>query len=159
MAIKSGTKRPTQEGVRRLAVAVLFLLVAARAAAADPLSVSARSDLKRERAHRRAVRNAGYMLVGGGVALGAASGLALEMGKRAGDSIQFGGFDTAEDIEARAEQARRYKVASWCLAGTGAAMALTGLTLAWTHPDLRSPRIEASPVEGGAIVGVSGVLP
>jgi ABC-type sugar transport system substrate-binding protein len=145
--------------VKRLAVAVLFLLVAARAAAADPLSLSSRSDLKKERAHRRAVRNAGYMLMGGGVALGAASGLALEMGKRAGDSIQFGGFDTAEDIEARAEQARRYKVASWCLAGTGAAMVLTGVTLALTHPDPRSPRIEASPVAGGAIVGVSGVLP
>jgi ABC-type sugar transport system substrate-binding protein len=145
--------------VKRLVVAVLLLLVTARAAAADPLSLAARNELKRERAHRRAVRNAGYMLVGGGVALGAASGLALEMGKRAGDSIQFGGFDTAADIEARAEQARRYKVASWCLAGAGAAMALTGLTLALTHPDPRSPRIEASPVAGGAIVGVSGVLP
>lgn len=143
----------------RIALVVAVLLVAARAAAADPLALSSRSELKKERAHRRAVRNAGYMLVGGGVALGAASGLALEMGKRAGDSIQFGGFDTAEDIEARAEQARRYKVASWCLAGAGAAMALTGLTLALTHPDPRLPRIEASPVAGGAIVGVSGVLP
>jgi ABC-type sugar transport system substrate-binding protein len=139
----------------------MFLLVAARTAAADP-TISAetpREAFARKRAHQRSVRNAGYILVGGGVALGAASGLALEMGKRAGDSIKFGGFDTAEDIEARAEQARRYKVASWCLAGTGAAMALTGLTLALTHPDPRSPRIEASPVEGGAIVGVSGVLP
>lgn len=146
--------------VSRIALVVAVLLVAARAAGAEPASLSAsQRDLRKERAHRRAVRNAGYLLVGGGVALGAASGLALEMGKRAGDSIQFGGFDTAEDIEARAEQARRYKVASWCLAGGGAAMVLTGLTLALTHPDPRSPRIEASPVAGGAIVGVSGVLP
>ena len=145
----------------RIALVVAVLLVTARAAAAEPVSPrdSATSELRKERAHQRAVRNAGYMLVGGGVALGAASGLALEMGKRAGDSIKLGGFDTAEDIEARAEQARRYKVASWCLAGAGAAMALTGLTLALTHPDPRSPRIEAAPVQGGAIVGVSGVLP
>lgn len=139
----------------------MFLLLAARTAAADPiLSAEApREAFARKRAHQRKVRNAGYLLVGGGVALGAASGAALAMGKRAGDSIRFGGFDTAEDIEARAEQARRYKIASWCLAGTGAAMAVTGLALALTHPDPRSPRLEASPVEGGAIVGVSGVLP
>ena len=142
----------------RIALAVLVLLTAAgRSAAADPGTLSA--ELKKERAHRRSVRSAGYLLVGGGVALGAASGAALALSKRAGDSIHFGGFDTAEDIEKRAAEARRYNTAAWCLAGAGAAVAATGFVLVFTHPDPRRPRIEATPVEGGAIVGVAGVLP
>jgi hypothetical protein len=143
--------------VSRIAIAFLFLVMAGRSAAADPLTPSV--ELKKERAHRRSVRSAGYLLVGGGVALAAASGAALELGKRAGDSIHFGGFETAEDIEQRAAQARRYNTAAWCLAGAGAAMAATGFVLVFTHPDPRRPRIEAAPVVGGAIVGISGVLP
>ncbi|HEU5059682.1 MAG TPA: hypothetical protein VFU21_24290 [Kofleriaceae bacterium] len=141
----------------RPVAALLILLVAARAAAAEP--APAGHALKKERAHRRSVRSAGYLLVGGGVALGAASGAALALGKRAGDSIHFGGFDTAADIEARAAEARRYNLAAWCLAGAGAALAVTGFALVFTHPHPRAPRIQAAPVEGGAMLGVSGVLP
>jgi hypothetical protein len=125
---------------------------AAGAAHADPAVV-------RERAHRRSVRNAGYLLIGGAVALGGASLVAAELGMRANDSIQFGGFATAQEIEARAEQGKTYNLAAWCLAGGGAALAATGILLIVTHPDPRAPRIEAAPVAGGAVIGVSGVLP
>ncbi len=133
-------------------VCVLFLLCAARAAHADPA-------IARQRAHRRAVRSAGYLLVGGGVALGAGSLVMAELGLRANDSIQFGGFATAQEIADRAEQGRRYNLAAWCMAGGGAALATTGLLLVFTHPDPHTPRIEAAPVAGGAVVGISGVLP
>lgn len=128
------------------------MVSAAGAAHADPA-------LARQRAHRRSVRNAGYLLIGGAVALGAGSLVAAELGMRANDSIQFGGFATAQEIEDRADQGRRYNLAAWGLAGGGAALAATGLLLIVTHPDPRTPRVEAAPVAGGAVVGVSLVLP
>ena len=139
--------------MRRILLVLAVLLVAARAASADPTS------LRKERAHRRSVRSAGHLLMGGGVALGALAGAAYAMGQRAGDAIQVGGFDTSADIEAKADEARRYQRAALYLAGAGAAAALTGFALVVTHPDPRAPRIEAAPVPGGAIVGISGVLP
>lgn len=129
---------------------LLLSIAAARPAGADP---------DKERAHRRSVRNAGYVMIGGAIAFGGASLLAAELGLRANDSIHFGGFASAREIEERAEQGRRYNLAAWCLAGASAALASTGFVLVLTHPDRRTPRIEATPVEGGAIVGVSGVLP
>jgi hypothetical protein len=144
--------------VRRIALAILLLLVAARAARAEQVVLST-AELKKERAHRRSVRNVGYVLIGGAVALGAGAGMSRALGARAGDSIAFGGFETAADIEARAAEARRYDQASRWLAGAGAVLAGTGLVLVLTHPNPRAPRIEAAPVAGGAVVGVSGVLP
>jgi hypothetical protein len=133
-------------------VCLLFLVLASRAAHADP-------GLARERAHRRSVRNAGYLLIGGAVALGGGSLLAAELGMRANDSIQFGGFATAQEIEDRAAQGRTYNLAATCLAGGAAALAVSGLLLVVTHPDPRAPRVEAAPVAGGAVVGISMVLP
>jgi len=152
VALKIGEQRSIHIDVRRLLVCVLFLLCAARAAHADPA-------LAKKRAHQRAVRSAGYLLIGGGVALGAGSLVAAELGLRANDSIQFGGFATAQEIEDRAEQGRRYNLAAWCLAGGGGALLATGLLLVVTHPDPHAPHIEAAPVAGGAVVGISGVLP
>jgi hypothetical protein len=152
VALKLAGGRPIQRHVRRLVVCLLFLVCAARAAHAD-------SPLAEKRAHRRSVRNAGYLLIGGAVALGAGSLVAVELGMRANDSIHFGGFATAQEIEDRADQGRRYNLAAWGLAGGGAALAATGILLIATHPDPHAPRIEAAPVAGGAVIGVSGVLP
>jgi hypothetical protein len=152
VALKVGVQRPIHMDVRRLLVCVSLLLCAARAAHADPA-------LAKQRAHRRAVRSAGYLLVGGGVALGAGTLVMAELGKRANDSIQFGGYATAQEIEDRAAQGRKYNLAAWCLAGGGGALFATGLLLVVTHPDPHAPRIEAAPVAGGAVVGISGVLP
>ncbi len=122
-------------------------------------AVAPRAHADPERAHRRSVRNAGYVLLGGAVALGAGSLLAAELGIRTNDSIHFGGFATAEEIEARAEQGRKYNLAAVSMAGGSAALAATGLVLVLTHGDPKTPRVEAAPVAGGAVIGISGVLP
>jgi hypothetical protein len=117
------------------------------------------SSLEGERSRRRSFRNAGYLMMGGAVAAGTVAGLAVALGTTNNDEIRVGGFATAQDIEARAERGRRYNLLAWCMAGAGVALGGTGFALILANPDPRARRLVATPVEGGAVVSFSGVLP
>jgi hypothetical protein len=88
-------------------------------------------------------RKAGWWLAGGGVALGAVSGVLAYLSGEKQDAIRRGGLATSGDIVSAHGQANTLRTAAFTTAVAAGIAVATGATLVLTHP--ASGSLDGSP--------------